>query len=491
MTQEIHPSDIDIFEENDLFLINKVKDDKQKNEQDKVRLHKVNFSYIEINSAARNNPPDATFQDQTLKSTGPIYNSIAMLYPYNANEFPTLENNRIQFQIKDVFNTLDQIQIVNYIYSYELLNDLYTFNVIFPVGGITTLGELADSIKHSLNQQLYTKAGTQLKNSPDPQHIFNVTAHIDLVLNPDKITITITCQTNYKFIMTFMNVNNAYTDPVYPNPNNYSLYLNTIYYNIKQIRIIDANIPFSDTIINNWNMIIQFSIRANHGDNILDGNGNSIWSYLLELGNYSNDVSVFLQSFEMQLNNYVFSQTGIPDIFTIYYQPNTGEISITIDINYSFEMEFVSVQRAGARNLYVMLGFKTNSTYLYTRKFTNLVPVNNGGGVYYSAPYSKINFAVSKFIWININDLETVYDTYTKMYYFNKYPINQLLPIEQTYVVSTERSISKIDVSLFDENGLPYNTNNVDHTFTLEIIWYTDRFTSMNISSTRDSDNVK
>jgi hypothetical protein len=154
-------------------------------------------------------------------------------------------------------------------------------------------------------------------------------------------------------------------------------------------------------------------------------------------------------------------------------------------------MEFVSVQRAGARNLYVMLGFKTNSTYLYTRKFTNLVPVNNGGGVYYSAPYSKINFAVSKFIWININDLETVYDTYTKMYYFNKYPINQLLPIEQTYVVSTERSISKIDVSLFDENGLPYNTNNVDHTFTLEIIWYTDRFTSMNISSTRDSDNVK
>jgi hypothetical protein len=494
MTQEIHPSDIDVFEESHLFLTNKVKGDNKKNELDSIRLHKVNFSYIEVNSAARNNPPDLTFQEQTLKSTGQIYNSSAILYPYNADELPTIENNRIQFQLKDVKYPLDEVQIANSIYQYEILDDLYTFNVIFPVTGISTLGELADSIKYSLNQLLYLRAGTQLLNSTDPKHIFNVTAHIDQFLNPDKITITITCETNYKFIMTFLDVNNTYTDQVYPNSNNYSLYLNTIYYNIKQIRIIDADIPFSDTIINSWNMTVQFSIRDSLGNNILDSNGNSIWNYLLELGNYSNDVSVFLQSFEMQINQYIFNQTNnilYAHIFTINYVKNTGEITINCEPNFSFEMEFINYEGAGARNLYVMLGFKKSSTYLYTKKFTNLVPVNNGGGVYYFAPYGKINFAISKIIWININDFETIYDTYTNMYYFNKYPINELLPIEQTYVVSTERSIAKLDISLYDENGLPYNTNNVDHKFTLEIIWYADRFTGMNISSTRGSENVK
>lgn len=489
MAQEVHPTDIDVFEESDLFLANAIKDDKENDKLDKTRYHKPIYSYIEVNSAARYNPPDTTFQDQSLTSTGSIYTSLTILYPYNANELPTIENNRIQFKLRDDTDHLNPVQITNTIVNYESLTDLDVFNVIFPINSISTLGDLANSIEVSLNQMLYDRAASQLINSSNASHMFSVTAYIDNVLNPDKISITISCQSGYQFIMSFITISNSFAT-IYPNPNNYTVYLDRLYSNVKQIRIIDGNVPFSDTIINSWNMNIQFSIRDSLNNDILDSNGNIIWSYVLELGNYSNDVSVFLASFETQLNTYIFNQSGQANVFTMTYVSNTGEVSITTS-TYSFEMNLISYDTNGSRNLYVMLGYKSPTTESYTNNFTNLIKVNNGYGLYYYTPYTKVNFALSKYIWISINNYETIYDTLTNQYYFNKFPINQLLPIEQTFSLSTERIINKLDIQLYDETGIPYNTNMVNHSFTLEIIWYCDRFAGMNISSTRGSNNLK
>lgn len=479
---------LDVYDDNDLFLTNAITDSKETDAEEKKRYHKNYNSYFYATSSSRNNPVIDLFAEPSLTSTGNIYTNLSILFPFDSSSM-SLPITKIQFKIRDIFIPTDPIQIISGIINSETSVDTELFDVYIPVDTLTnyTLGELASTIQSSINNLLFNRSSSQLIHSSDAANMFNVSAHIDTIINPDKITITISCQINFEFILTFTFSNNTIQEPIYPNPNNYSLYLDKTYSNIKCLRIIDAEIPFSDTIINEWNNIIEFKIRQGSTD-IYTTDGSLTWKLVLDIGNYS--ITSFLSYFLLSLNTYIFTESGIANLFSIDpYNSENEIINIRITPTYTFEMIFINDNKYGARNLYKMLGFKIPSTSSYTSIFTNSITINTGS-ITYIKPYSPVNLATSKIIWININNIECVYDSYSRSFYFNKYPINKLLPIQYNYTFATEPHLFKLDISLFDEVGVPYNTNMADHSFTLEIIWYLDRLTGTDLSSRRGTNNI-
>ena len=475
---------LNIYDENDLFLTNAYTNDKEQDKSDKKRYYKPTTAYFYVNSASRNNPMGNLFGESTLTSTGNHYTDIALFFPYDSIS-TSLPITKIQFKIRDITHPSDIKDIVSGIINSETSQDSTIFEVYIPVDTLTnyTLGVLATTIKNNLNNILYRRASTQLGNSVDPNHMFNVSAHIDALLNPDKITISITCQSNFEFLLNFIFDTGTNVIETYPNPNRYTIFLDKNYSNIKRLRIIDADITFSDTIINEWNNIIEFKLKDHTGTNIYTIDGSLTWRLILEFGNYNNSVSTFLSYLLLSLNTYIFSQSGIVDLFSLdAYNPSNEIITLRIQPMYTFEFEFISDDKYGSRNLYRMLGFNTPSTSAYTSVFSNTVKINTGK-ICYEKPYTRISFATSKIIWIAINNYECIY-------YFNKFPINRLQTIDYTYIFSTDPHMYKLDISLFDENGLPYNTNMVDHSFTLEILYHIDRITGTDISSYRGLNNV-
>ena len=109
--------------------------------------------------------------------------------------------------------------------------------------------------------------------------------------------------------------------------------------------------------------------------------------------------------------------------------------------------------------------------------------MNNGNSILYKKPYSNINFSISEIIWIKINNFDTIYDTGTKSYFLNKVPINKNLPIQEIFSFAPIPYLNRLDIELFDEVGVPYNTNMMENSFTLEIIWYSERLYGTDIQS--------
>ena len=127
-----------------------------------------------------------------------------------------------------------------------------------------------------------------------------------------------------------------------------------------------------------------------------------------------------------------------------------------------------------------MLGFNKSSTINYTHSFIN---------------ENYTNLHTSEIIWINLNNIPTVYDTLTQKYYFNyvKKVYNDsnsnYLDIYY-YFENTFRQLQKIDVEFYDKYGFPYDFNHKNNSFTIEIVYILDVFLGTHISATRNITNT-
>ena len=477
------------------------------------RYFKESIYYVNINSSMRNRSielngfDDADFNTESLFSTGGRYTNICFLYPFDAGSGvrALLDVFRIKFKIR----TVQGIYISNSITN-KSIDELTTFDIYCK----STDGRLGDFIKRSLNEHLHKIAYEQTYMYPEAESIFDVSVHIDELCNSDRLCITVSCNSYYEFIMTFLTNEEVGTltgsedvDPsdcsdrdfrrigedqvVDPDPASYSINLDRIYNNIKYIKLIDVNIPFSDTVINKYNDCVRFKCSTRQ----TSASAKEWLNLYIEHGDYT--LESLAKYLESEMNILLFSVTKInePDMFIVEGNSKTDLFEIrTKNSSHHFEFEFLSNANYGDRNLHKMLGFKSYRTPLPVHKFSNHIIINDLKRIY-SKPHGKVNLKTSEYILMNINNYETLYDETTKKYYFNK--INKLnqnnyncrfLDI-RTEFQNILKDLYTLNISFQDVHGLPYNFNQAEHSFTLEIIYFLDKLVGTDISSSRNAEN--
>lgn len=510
----------------DLLLTNAVTEDKEQDTIDKTRYLKETKSYVTINSASRiTTSYDITTEiGESLFSTGTKYTSLYPFAPYpvlndpngdpiivDDNYFVSLSsrNNHIQFKIQDwTYETAVQ-QVVNADFS-EI------FDVYLPLSNeALTLDQLQTTIEFNLN--FAASQGSPLDNSLDKNHIFKVdVVHHDMI-NPDRAIVRVECQPNFRFTMTFFSSGVLETSPVaqpieasdaafvvqnpntlFPYPNSYALDLNKTYTFVKAIRVISSEIPNTDTIINSYNNHITFQLIdrtlpvTDDTQNIKTNDGSIDWELYIQYGNYT--LSQLIEEITSSINNMLLGEANLSNIFTITGSNITGIIEISVHEPYLFKWDFNENNKLYWRNLHTMLGFKDPKMLLYASKFTNTI-TKNMGTYSITSPYQAIMLKKSNIVWLQLNNYETIYDTLTMNSYFCRFNLNNVnnnqtaydtfTPNIHVFVDSPLPVLRMVDVRMYDELGLPYNFNGVDHSFTLELTHHIDRVMGTDYSSKR------
>jgi hypothetical protein len=513
----------------DLLLTNAVTENTVQDDIDKTRYLKETKSYVTINSASRNQESTTTNnQEGSLFSTGTSY---YVIYPFAPYQLVTDEDgkpleiegeyyivmssttNHIQFQLQDMTIETAPVQVLNPDYS-------ETFDIFLPATGERlSLTELQSSLETNIN--LIAATGKPLDNSTDKDHMFSVIVTYNPVINPDRASVIVSCQDNFKYNLTFYSFGfieapavakplpaseAAYTvqDPaiIYPYPSSYALDLNKAYTTVKAIRIISSEIPNTDTIINENNDHITFqlinktlpspTVENPFSQNIMTQEGNIDWNVYIPYGNYN--LEQLVAQMELIINNMIFGEAGLSDIFTITGNQTTNVFEISVNDPYAFKWNFNADSTLYWRNLYDMLGFKDSYTKLYVTKFSNIVNIRKNGHTLQN-PYKPIVLRKSNIIWLQLNNYETIYDTLTQNHYFCKFSLNNVedgqfaidsfTPNVHVFIDSPITVLRKVDVRMYDEVGLPYNFYGTDHSFTLEITHHIDRLMGVDISSRR------
>lgn len=515
--------------EDDMLLTNAITENVVQDQIDKKRYFKEIKSYVTINSGARNTSKIEVIGDteSSLTSTGTIYINQYSFAPYSIvvdrNGDPiyindelvvmiSVNSNHIQFSLQDWTNHNSITQILTP--SNTEIFDVYLSISNQPI----TLSQLKSNIETNLN--LVAATGIGLDNSEDKDHMFTVEVRHDSIVNSDRAIVNIQCQHNFHYIMTFYPmgdlptnqiisseeasneswINNNPTN-VFPYPNNYALFLNKAYNHVKSIRIIASEIPNTDTIINSYNNHITFqlinkSLPVNENDpesqNIKTKNGSIDWDVYLPYGNYN--LSQLLNQIEIQINVMLFGEANLSNVFTVTGSELSGIVEISVNDPYLFKWNFNENTKIKWRNLYQMLGFKDSKMLAYASKFNNTILNKTGSGVL-RCPYRAITLKKSHIVWMHLNNYETIYDTRTNTFYFCRFNLNNVpdgqyaydtfTPSVHTFNDAPLPVLNKIDVRIYDEMGMPYNFNGVDHSFTLEIVHYIDRLMGTDHSSRR------
>jgi hypothetical protein len=516
--------------DDDLLLTNAVTENTTQDEIDKTRYLKETKSFINVTSAARCKARPVMHHDavnhqgfgESLISSDNFYANSHIFAPFIIHIHPDIPSdvtihidvasNHMQFQLIDITDPLTPIQIIS------SLNHSH-FDLFIPIKSAYTLIDLAQTIMMTANNYLFQTAGGQLFNSAEPRHIFMVEAYVDPFVNPDRVTIKITCQPNYKFTWTFFVcpsplMKHAHCDDIFPNPNGFIIHLNTAYLNVKSIRVISSQMPKTGRIINLLNNGIRFRLidknKPSQNQNIRTKDGKIDWTFFICPGDYT--ASELAAELELNINNMIFGEAGLSNIFTITAneKKNIFEINTTSPIAFYWEFFFNPAIRS--RNLYQMLGFKENISSLigdslgYVTTFSNLIPKNPiiplgfspSTAVIYE-PFAAFNLRKDRILWLQLNDYETIYDTLTQNKYFamfnlvddddddrcDRFVVDSFSPTAQVFVSSPLPYLSKLEIKFFDENGLPFDFNGIDHLFTLEIVHHLDRFMGSDYSSRR------
>ncbi|MEO0236654.1 MAG: hypothetical protein ABIN35_00280 [candidate division WOR-3 bacterium] len=515
--------------EDDMLLTNAITENVVQDQIDKKRYFKEIKSYVTINSGARNTSKIEVIGDteSSLTSTGTIYINQYSFAPYSIvvdqngdpiyinNELVVMisvNSNHIQFSLQDWTNYNSITQILTP--SNTEIFDVYLSISNQPI----TLSQLKSNIETNLN--LVAATGIGLDNSEDKDHMFTVEVLHDSIVNSDRATVNIQCQHNFHYIMTFYPMGDLPTNQiisseeasneswinnnpnnVFPYPNNYALFLNKAYNHVKSIRIIASEIPNTDTIINSYNNHITFqlinkSLPVNENDpesqNIKTKNGSIDWDVYLPYGNYN--LSQLLNQIEIQINVMLFGEANLSNVFTVTGSELSGIVEISVNDPYLFKWNFNENTKIKWRNLYQMLGFKDSKMLAYASKFNNTILNKTGSGVL-RCPYRAITLKKSHIVWMHLNNYETIYDTRTNTFYFCRFNLNNVPDGQYAYDTFTPSVhifndaplpvLNKIDVRIYDEMGMPYNFNGVDHSFTLEIVHYIDRLMGTDHSSRR------
>lgn len=516
-----------------LWLTNAITENRDQDNIDKTRYLKETKSYITINSAARNQPTLAqitsneNMSNSSLYSTGGLYGQSASLAPFiirvdasgNITVPITTSNNHIFFKLKDY--TLDfYVQIVVTPEASEV------FSAFIPINNAYSISDLATAIETSIN--LVAATGIDLSNSSDPNHMFTVLASYDAVVNPDRVTLNISCQTNFKFTMNFYSSQFLFNTPIaesisasdaaytiqdpaslFPSPNSYALNLGKAYLHIKSIRIVSSEIPNSDTIINlnNNHITLQLIDKTLPEPNFFDPYTQNIktsadaldWEIRIPPGNYT--VTQLADELETLINTTILGEAGIENMFEITVNESNNSFEINTADPYAFRWDFNALDSLKWRNLYRMLGFPeptSSEVNVYVNTFDNLVTVNTGSTsqvMFLKVPYATFNLKKSNIIWLQLNNYETIYDTLTGNKYFCKFNLDNVsdnqvafdtfTPSVHIFTDSPLTLLNVVDVRFYDETGEPYNFNNIDQSFTIEIVHHIDRLMGVDFSSRR------
>jgi hypothetical protein len=436
----------DEYDEDDLLFTNAITDDKVGDELDKSRYVKEHIVFLNVDSRSRNNT-DNLFKDRSLTSSGMNYNTYHQLISYK--DLIINSNNCIlMFKIKykgiNIQNSIDK-------------DDIFYISLI--IGKKYDLDELKYTIEDELNG-IQSKIYNEIVLNND---LFFVNVYQDLNIDPDNIIIDINInELNYQDFSFICEIkDNNDNRMIYPDPNSYKLVLSSPINNVKSIRMVSNNFKNTDTIINKYNNKIVFRINGETRE----------WTYLIPSGNYS--VKELLDDIEYNINLIIFGEYGISNFMSYEYSTITGSIKIYCNNIYSFILEFKVKDELEDRNLLNMLGFNENIYYFNTEIKNNRFPM----------------LEVSQSIWIDLNGYDGIYDIYTQKNYFNRidFNIQSIQNLELNTIVTLFEypiKLETLNVKLFD-NRMPYNTNLIDHSFILEIIYIDDRLYATGIQSKR------
>uniref|UniRef100_A0A6C0BMN4 Uncharacterized protein n=1 Tax=viral metagenome TaxID=1070528 RepID=A0A6C0BMN4_9ZZZZ len=513
----------------DLLLTNAVTENVAQDEIDKTRYLKETKSYINICSSARKmSAPEIDGGTNSLFTTGSDYYPIYPFAPYtlvtdsNGNPLEIDDNyfvnmsaniNHIQFRLQDITFETEPVQVLTPGYS-EI------FDVFLPASGTNlTLDQLQSIMTTNLN--LVASTGNPLNHSPDRYHMFTVEIVRHPTVNPDRASITVQCQGHFQFTMTFFSYGDlestliakpipasdaAYTiqNPisVFPYPNSYAINLDKAYSVVKAIRVITSEIPNSDTIINSYNNHFSFRLINKtfppptednpYSQNLRTSDGSLDWNLYIPYGNYT--LAQLVAQMELLINNMLYGEAHVSNVFTITGDQTTNVFEIAVSTPYAFKWNFWANSAISWKNLYQMLGYQNPTTPSYVTKFTNLINTLVETQTI-SNPYKPIILRKSKTVWLQLNNYETIYDTGTQIKYFCKFSLDKTkdgdfahdtyTPNVHVFVDGPIPVLQTIDVRMYDELGMPYNFNDIDHQFTLEIIHHVDRLMGNDYNSRR------
>lgn len=521
--------------EDELLLTNAITENTVQDKVDKTRYLKEVKSYITVNSSARTQLPQQ--QPETLQqsrggfgsnlySTGGNYGTLFNFAPFVFVESDddyyvhiTSDNNLVQIKLQDISNAQGTKQVLTPDGSDE-------FSIYLPIGKYG-LDDLQRLIQTTIEQTISKSTDRTRASGGDPCLSFKVNYNPNI--NPDRIMVQVISNAQYQFSISFgrskgfgsqpiappvpvsdgayvvQNPSCGYTDityktiepTIYPFPNCYALDLDKNYTNVKSIRVVHSRIPNTDTIINPYNNHFTFTLRdLSTGQDILNNSGGVNWDVYMAFGNY--DLPSLTTYMQTLINAMIQQQAGLSDVFTIASDVTQGTFAISTPDPYTFTWEWDPNPKITARNLYNMLGFTTTAIKTNTQLYSNLVDVNIGTKthpVFVKQPAKAIVLRKSNVVWLQLNNLEAIYDTFTGYKYFcsfsldktpdNTFALDKFSPNVYVFVDIPLAIFNSVDVRLYDEDGQPYNFNMVDHSFELELVRHADFVMGFGESSRR------
>ena len=431
------------YEYNDMLLTNEYNDNPIADTYDKSRYSELRTKYIEINSKARNSSfkTHSGNEQSALFSTGSNFVTEYDFYVFYASV------NGIAI---DAINNRINIVLRTYINN-DMYNEI-TFSVLIRIGEYTL---------PTLKIEMQAAFDIHMPGA------FTIFLEED-IFDPTNIKFTLSSSSTGKFTAKFPHCSNAQSaqstqNLLYKSPSHYRLYLNTLYRNVKTIRLISSHFINTCTIINNSNNIIKYSIENHSSYSESD-------QIEIPIGNYTPSA----------LATYIVDTLNF-EIFGLYQITNYMSWTITNDrIRFVTEVDHFSLHFTG--NLWEMLGLDSICTNGYVDQLIGSF---------------DIDLRKAEYIWLDINGFNTVYDTLSEKSYFNKVVFidnkhseqqtsgSDLLFYPVCTIIDINYNLSYIDVNLFDAYGLPYVTTK-DHWFTLEIVYPEDRLIGTNIQTSRD-----
>lgn len=144
-----------------------------------------------------------------------------------------------------------------------------------------------------------------------------------------------------------------------------------------------------------------------------------------------------------------------------------------------------------------MFNFGTDEYYFSNTSFLNSFVTNRETEVVPNTenlkPYRLPSMTKSNYIYMKLNNYENLYDTsipnekiFTKILLtedYGKFAYDTF--VDNPYVLATTDSrLDRLEISFIDKNANPVDFNDIDHSFTLEIVEYNDRL-SVNDYNTR------
>lgn len=309
-----------------------------------------------------------------------------------------------------------------------------------------------------------------------------------------------------KEVKSYVNINSLLrykykTEGEYPSPSRYVIPLSSSLTNVKSARIIQSEIPKTQSIIRSLNNLIIFEVKYN---GVLipttEGGSDYDFNYYVPVGDYT--ASEFATQVQTDMNNLVSTASGgaYTDVFTISIDQVKNISSFSVASGFEFTINFVDYTEKYYNlfnlkqddNLYQILGFEKSDYFpdFYTT-LTNQVESTNGSQL---VPYAALQFRLQRYVMLSIRELNTAFDEYTSQNYFCTFTFNDT-DFGQMAINTFSRTTSVFDPPLrnlfqltiifLTEFGQVANFNNIDNAFTIEFVTLSDQLMGNNLDTGR------